>query len=226
MHLLIVEDDVELCNATKQSLEQEGYHVTVCYDGNDALSYSSQYSYDLIILDRLLPGKDGISILSHLRNENNHIPVIMVTALDSLNDRIDGLDSGADDYLAKPFAISELKARIRALLRRPHSLKQKNAISYGDIELNPFSHILYCNEKSIQLSKKEAYLLEYLMLNPTQTLTREQILLRVWGEEAQVDEGSLDTYIYFLRRHLKSLQSKVLVKTVHGLGYHLDFSKS
>lgn len=223
MHILIVEDDVDLCNATKESLLQDGYQITTCYDGEDALSYLSLYSYDLMILDRMLPGQDGISIVSKLRANNIHVPVLMVTALDGLNDRIDGLDSGADDYMVKPFEVTELKARIRALLRRPQILEPRDCIIFGDIKLNPFDYTLSCNNQSIQISKKETSLLEYLIINQTQTLTREQIILRVWGEEADVDEGSLDTYICFLRRHLNSLQSRVLVKTVHGLGYHLYY---
>ncbi len=223
MHILIVEDDVDLCNATKQSLLQDGYQITTCYDGEDALSYLSLYSYDLMILDRMLPGQDGIEVLSKLRSNNIHMPVIMVTALDGLNDRINGLDSGADDYVVKPFEVTELKARIRALLRRPQAFEPRDCIIFGDLKLNPFDFTLSCNNQSIQISKKESFLLEYLIMNQNQTLTREQIILRVWGEEADVDEGSLDTYIYFLRRHLKSLQSKVSVKTVHGIGYHLNY---
>lgn len=223
MHILIVEDDVDLCNATKQSLLQDGYQITTCYDGEDALSYLSLYSYDLMILDRMLPGQDGIEVLSKLRSNNIHMPVIMVTALDGLNDRINGLDSGADDYVVKPFEVTELKARIRALLRRPQTFEPRDCIIFGDLKLNPYDFTLSCNNQSIQISKKESFLLEYLIMNQNQTLTREQIILRVWGEEADVDEGSLDTYIYFLRRHLKSLQSKVSVKTVHGIGYHINY---
>lgn len=223
MNILIVEDDIELCNATKTCLGQEGYQVTICNDGSEALSFLSQYSYDLMILDRMLPGLNGIQIMTTIRTNKNPMPVIMVTALNGLNDRIDGLDSGADDYLVKPFAMPELKARIRALLRRPHTFETSSFLCFGDLKLNPYDYTLSCNDKLVQISKKEASLLEYLMLHPTQTLTREQILLRVWGAEAEVNEGSIDTYIYFLRRHLKALQSKVSVKTIHGLGYHLEF---
>ncbi len=223
MHILIVEDDVDLCNATKESLLQDGYQITTCNDGEEALSFLSLYSYDLMVLDRMLPGQDGISIVSKLRANHIHMPVVMVTALDGLNDRIDGLDSGADDYVVKPFEITELKARIRALLRRPQVLEPRDCFIFGDIKLNSFDYTLNCNNQSIQISKKESTLLEYLIINQSQTLTREQIIIRVWGEQAEVDEGSLDTYIYFLRRHLKSLKSKVSVKTVHGLGYHLHY---
>jgi DNA-binding response OmpR family regulator len=220
MLILIVEDDIELCNITKQSLLREGYNVESCHNGAEALSCLLQYSYDLVILDRLLPGLDGVSIMKKLRETGNNLPVIMVTALDGINDRIDGLDSGADDYLVKPFAISELTARIRALLRRPRTMEIMNTVSFGDLMLNPFELTLTCHSKHIKISKKESMLLEYLILNQTQTLTREQIILRVWGD-SEVEEGNLDTYVYFLRRHLKSLYSKVVVKTVHGLGYHL-----
>jgi DNA-binding response OmpR family regulator len=168
----------------------------------------------------MLPELDGVSIIKKLRNTGNYVPVIMVTALDGVTDRIDGLDSGADDYLVKPFAVSELTARIRALLRRPRTMEIMNTVSYSDLILNPFELTLTCKGKLLKISKKESMLLEYLITNQTQTLTREQIIYRVWGE-SDIEEGSLDTYVYFLRRHLKSLQSKVAVITVHGLGYHL-----
>lgn len=220
MQILVVEDDLELCNIINLRLKREGYNVESCHNGPDALACLLQYSYDLVILDRMLPELDGVSIMKKLRNTGNYVPVIMVTALDGVTDRIDGLDSGADDYLVKPFAVSELTARIRALLRRPRTMEIMNTVSFSDLILNPFELTLTCKDKLIKISKKESMLLEYLIINQTQTLTREQILHRVWGE-SDIEEGSLDTYVYFLRRHLKSLQSKVAVKTVHGLGYHL-----
>ncbi len=220
MKILVVEDDIELCNIIELKLKREGYNVESCHNGQDALACLLQYSYELVILDRMLPELDGVSIVKKLRNTGNYIPVIMVTALDGVTDRIDGLDSGADDYLVKPFAVSELTARIRALLRRPHTMEIMNTVSFSDLILNPFELTLTCKGKLIKLSKKESMLLEYLIINQTQTLTREQIIHRVWGE-SDIEDGSLDTYVYFLRRHLKSLQSKVVVKTVHGLGYHL-----
>ncbi len=220
MQILVVEDDLELCNIIDLRLKREGYHVESCHNGSDALAYLLQYSYDLVILDRMLPELDGVSIMKKLRNTGNYVPVIMVTALDGLTDRIDGLDSGADDYLVKPFAVSELTARIRALLRRPRTMEIMNTVSFSDLILNPFELTLTCKDKHLKISKKESMLLEYLIINQTQTLTREQILHRVWGE-SDIEEGSLDTYVYFLRRHLKALQSKVAVITVHGLGYHL-----
>lgn len=220
MQILVVEDDIELCNIINLRLRREGYHVESCHNGSDALACLLQYSYDLVILDRMLPGLDGVSVVKKLRNTGINIPVIMVTALDGLTDRIDGLDSGADDYLVKPFAVSELTARIRALLRRPRTMEIMNTVSFSDLILNPFELTLTCKDKLIKLSKKESMLLEYLIINQNQTLTREQIIHRVWGE-SDIEEGSLDTYVYFLRRHLKSLQSKVAVKTIHGLGYRL-----
>jgi DNA-binding response OmpR family regulator len=220
MQIFVVEDDLELCNIINLRLKREGYHVESCHNGQDALTYLLQYSYDLVILDRMLPGLDGVSIVKKLRNSGNYVPVIMVTALDGVTDRIDGLDSGADDYLVKPFAVSELTARVRALLRRPRSMEITNTVSFSDLLLNPFELTLTCKDKLLKLSKKESMLLEYLIINQNQTLTREQIIHRVWGE-SDIEEGSLDTYVYFLRRHLKSLQSKVSVITVHGLGYRL-----
>lgn len=222
MRLLIIEDDIKLCNTMKKQLEHNDYNVDVCSQGDDALFYVSRQFYDLIILDRMLPGLDGLSILQILRKKGITTHVIMVTALSGINDRIDGLDSGADDYLAKPFVMEELSARIRALLRRPQSIQDSSILHFLDIALDTKSRKLTCNSVSNELSKKECELLEFFLRNPNQILERELLLNRVWGPDAFATDGNLDNYMSFLRRRLKLLKCKVQIKTIHGIGYRLE----
>ena len=179
-------------------------------------------AYDLILLDRMLPELDGLAILKAIRQNHISIPIILTTALSSVDDRIAGLDCGADDYLVKPYAIEELLARIRALSRRPHVFSDQTCLSFLDIQFDMEARILTCNEKEQRLSKQKALLMEFFLRNPGKTLTREQIFLRVWGSESAVEDGNLDTYIYFLRKHLRSLGSCANIATVHGMGYRLE----
>lgn len=222
MRILIIEDDRELCTLLSISLVQGGYETDVCYTGNDGLFYARQQVYDAIILDRMLPEIDGLTVLEALRRQGICTPVILATALDGLNERIRGLDAGADDYLVKPFAVEELMARIRAVTRRPGSLQISPELSVFGLHLSPETHRLTCREASLTLSKKEAALLGYLMKNPGQTLPRARILSYVWGSSCEVEEGNLDNYIYFLRRRLKSLHAPAKLVTVHGVGYRLE----
>lgn len=172
----------------------------------------------------MLPEIDGLSILRAIRQNRLTVPVILTTALDTVSDRIDGLDCGADDYLVKPYAIEELMARIRALSRRPQTFLEHQTLSYQDIRFEPDSRILSCSGVKAQLSKREALLLECFLHNPEKTLAREQIFSRVWGPDGTVEDGNLDTYIYFLRKHLRSLKSRVGISTVHGFGYRMEDS--
>lgn len=222
MRVLIVEDDHELSEAVAVQLVKEGYDVDTCDSGEDMLYYVMQQTHDLIILDRMLPKKDGLSLLELIRQKGIITPVIMVTALNGLNDRIDGLDAGADDYLVKPFAMEELLARIRAILRRPRKLENPEIITYGDLTLDLGQSIAKKGDKKTTLSKKEKALLEMFMRNHNQILNREQILYRVWGSECNVEDGNIDNYIYFLRRRLKSIDCSVTIKTVHGIGYRME----
>ena len=224
MRILLIEDDRDLCLAMALSLEKEGYRTDQCHSGPDALLYLEEQVYDCLVLDRMLPGIDGLTVLELIRRKKIHTPVILATALGSLNDRILGLDTGADDYLVKPYAIEELMARIRALSRRPRMLAEHETLSYLDISFNPDGRLLICKGKELRLSGREALLLEFFLKNPEKTLAREQIFNRVWGPDGIVEDGNLDTYIYFLRKHLRTLKSRTVIRTVHGLGYRMEDS--
>ena len=222
MHILIIEDDQELCDALQLQLLARNHTTDCCHTGSDALYFALNGAYDLILLDRMLPEIDGMTVLRSLRQNHIGTPVILTTALGALNDRIDGLDCGADDYLVKPYAIEELLARIRALARRPHSLLDQPCLAYLDIRLNPDTRVLSCNGKELNLSRRKALLLEYFLRNPEKTLGREQIFSRVWGIDGAVESANLDTYVYFLRKHLNALESQVSITTVHGTGYRME----
>lgn len=222
MHILIVEDDRELCDALRLQLKARNHTADCCHTGSEALYRAMKNAYDLILLDRMLPEIDGLSILRSIRQNHITVPVIMTTALDTINDRIDGLDCGADDYLVKPYAVEELMARIRALSRRPQAITDYQRLSYLDIDFDPGSRILSCGQHERQLSRREALMLEFFLRNPEKTLIREQIFSRVWGPDGTVEDGNLDTYIYFLRKHLRSLDSRTVISTVHGLGYRME----
>ena len=222
MRILFVEDDKELCDAIKLQLEQAGYVTDCCCQGQEAFYYAAEYPYDVIILDRMLPQMDGLSVLGGLRRMNITTPVIITTALDGINDRIDGLDAGADDYLVKPYAVGELLARIRALTRRPGNFKQSPAAACLNISLDPEKRELTGPQGTLQRSKRESALMEYLIRNAGQVLPRGLILSYIWGPDSEVEDGNLDNYIYFLRRRLKSIGALPRIKTVHGIGYRLD----
>jgi DNA-binding response OmpR family regulator len=222
MRILIIEDDIKLCQTMKKQLETASYTVDTCYTGDDSLYYVSKQLYDLIIMDRMLPNLDGLSIIQIMRKRGITTPVIMVTALVGINDKIDGLDAGADDYLAKPFSIEELFARIRALLRRPQTLQNFNQLIFSNMKLDLNSRILSTEAMNCELSKKECDLLEFFIKNKGQILERELILSRVWGPDAFASDGNLDNYISFLRRRLTSLACKAQIKTIYGIGYRLE----
>lgn len=222
MRILVIEDDKDLCRLICLALGDAGYDTDHCHTGSDGLFYAQNQVYDAIILDRMLPEIDGLTVLEALRRRRLQTPVILATALDSLQDRINGLDAGADDYLPKPFAVEELLARIRAVTRRSGNLLVSSDLIVSGLSLNPDSHQLSFGGASLTLSKKESALLEYFMKNPDQTLPRSRILSYVWGSSSDVEEGNLDNYIYFLRRRLKSLETPVKLTTIHGVGYRLE----
>ena len=222
MHILIIEDDRELCGALKEQLDVRSHHVTCCHTGSEALYCAMNGVYDLILLDRMLPEIDGLSILRSIRQSRIDTPVILTTALGTVDDRIDGLDCGADDYLVKPYDINELLARIRALSRRPKVFTGHQCLFYQDIRFDPDARILSAQEREEKLTKREALLMEFFLRNPEKTLKREQLFSRAWGPDGAVEEGNLDTYIYFLRKHLRTLKSPASITTVHGVGYRLE----
>ena len=222
MRLLLIEDDESLCLSLSYQLRQDGFAPETCHDGEEGLLWARQQGYDLILLDRMLPGMDGLTLLRQLRREGIHTPVIFLTALGQLGDKTGGLDAGADDYIVKPFAYDELLARIRCVLRRPAVLSGGVLLRYWDVTYDPGSLTLRRGAASTALSKRLGDLLELFLRNPGQTLPRQTILLRVWGMETEVEDGNLDNYTYFLRRSLRKVGSTLRLTTVRGIGYRLE----
>ena len=224
MRILFVEDDTALNATVSALLKKEGFLVTSCMDGDEGYWYAEQNIYDLLLLDRMLPGKDGLTLVQELRRAQVHTPVILLTALGDVRDRVDGLDAGADDYLIKPFSVEELLARIRSIARRPRVLHEsKDKLQVGDLSFDVKKNFLE-NKTHItcNLSKREGHLLELFFTNPGQILTRDFLLSKVWGLDDAVENGNLDNYIHFLRRRLRSLNSDVLISTIRGTGYRLE----
>lgn len=224
MRILIIEDDKSLAETLRFQLEHNHFETDVCYDGEEGLHFIEQRSHDLILLDRMVPVLDGISVLKITREKNISTPIIFVTALGALNDKITGLDCGADDYLVKPFDFEELLARIRCILRRPSKWEGNKPLDFGDISYHIEQKKVFCGNLSCSLSAREGDLLELFLRNPFQTIPRASILSKVWGPDAEVEDGNLDNYIYFLRRRLKSVKSSVQLKTIRGIGYQLEVS--
>ena len=224
MRILLVEDDKNLSETLSFQLNQAGFAVDACENGEDALYYIEENIHDLILLDRLLPFIDGVSLLKKIRSSGNETPVILLTALGELDEKITGLDAGADDYLVKPFAFEELLARIRSICRRPRNWQEADDLSFGDITYHPFTNHLKGPKGACTLSKKEGALLNVFLQNPSQTLPRATLLSKVWGLYADVEDGNLDNYMHFIRRRLKSVSVCVSIKTVRGIGYHLEDS--
>ena len=223
MNILMIEDDKELCDAVSFRLEQDGFSITACHDGEEGLYYMQESPFDLVILDRMLPHMNGIEVLKEARTRQIRTPILMLTALGELDDRLTGLNGGADDYMVKPFAFEELLARIRCLLRRPAVYQDSvKSISLGDVSFVPETRTLSSWEKTCTLSSREGELMEVFLRNPGQTLPRQLLLSRVWGLEADVEEGNLDNYIHFLRRRLKTVESTLQIRTVRGVGYQLE----
>ena len=214
MRILLIEDDQSLCDTVKLQLQNQGYTVDSSYDGEEGLFFIKQQAYDLIILDRMLPSLDGISVLKAMRLLNIAVSVIMVTALNSIGDKVTGLDAGADDYLAKPFAIEELLARIRALSRRPTAWITSHSLSYGNTDFDLDNLTL--------IGPNSKLLFEAFFKQPASILPRPLLLSRVWGPYAEVEEGNLDNYIHFLRRRLRTVESNLELKTIRGIGYTLE----
>lgn len=224
MRILLAEDDVKLNETLVYGLTQAGFIVDTCFDGTDALFYGEQNIYDAILLDRMLPGMQGTEVLETLRLRGITTPVILITALGTLSDKVEGLDLGADDYLVKPFAQEELLARIRCVTRRPHRILDEETQSLADISWFPVECRLTGPLGSCTLSKREASLLEAFLKSGGATLPRNHLLLKVWGPESDVEDGNLDNYIHFLRRRLKTVGSSLAIKTMRGIGYSMTES--
>ncbi len=223
MKVLVVEDEHKIANSIKKGLEQESYAVDVAYDGNDGYDLASSESYDLMILDLMLPGLSGIEICKKLRTNSIHTPILILTAKGQLKDKVDGLDSGADDYLTKPFAFEELLARSRALIRRPHATSG-TVLCLDDLSLNTLTYEVKRGAKSIQLSSKEYALLEYLLRHIGKTITKEQIINHVWNYDSDVLPNTVEVYVGYLRNKIdKPFPEKTnLIHTIRGFGYKLE----
>lgn len=222
MRILLAEDDVNLNKSLTERLASHGFEVDSCFDGDEALYYAEQNIHDVILLDRMLPHMDGTKVLQKLRAENIAVPVIIITALGTLGDKVTGLNLGADDYLVKPFEFEELIARIQCVTRRSLTINMTNVLELADISYNADSNVLSCNGESCSLSNREGALLEVFLRSPNQTIPRGTLLLKVWGPDSDVEEGNLDNYIHFLRRRLKNVGSSLELRTVRGIGYFLE----
>ncbi len=220
MRILIVEDEHKIAAFLKRGLVEEGYAVDVAYDGDDALDWLLVVPFDLIILDVLLPKRSGVEVARALRARGFHMPVLMLTARDAVEDRVRGLDSGADDYLTKPFAFSELLARIRALLRREPGARA-SLLHIADLTLDPAAHRVTRADVLITLANKEYQILEYLLRNPNRVLTRTMIVEHVWGYDFDSESNVIDVHIRSLRRKLDDTHATKLIHTVRGVGYRL-----
>ncbi len=226
--VLLMEDDLDLCRSIQQELMKNGYSADCCNDGETAMLYAlnTDYGYDLAIVDRMLPVIDGLTIIKAMRRKNIQIPVIIITGMSALDDRVDGLDSGADDYLVKPFHIRELMARVRALTRRPQQIRETAELSYGDLYFDYHNRKITCNGHELVLTAKETELLSVLMKQPETAFSREQLVLKVWGSNADIEPGNVDNYISFLRKRLRELHSHCEIKTIYGSGYRLEKSNA
>jgi len=219
MRILVIEDEKKIASFIKRGLKEEGHMVDVAYDGEEGYQMSGENDYDLILLDIMLPKRDGISLCRQLRDDGVTTPVLMLTAKDSVQDKVTGLDSGADDYLTKPFAFEELLARIRALMRKRSPLATK--LQAGDLVLDMLSHRVTRAGKEILLTMKEYALLEYLMRNAGTVVTRTMITEHVWDIDFDTSTNVIDVYINYLRNKIDSGQQKKLIHTVRGRGYLL-----
>lgn len=222
MKILLIEDDVNLCDALAFQLRQEHHETDICHDGRDGLDLFLQDAYDLVLLDRMLPTMNGLLVLKRARAAGIKTPAIIITALGELYDRIEGLDSGADDYLVKPFAYEELSARIRSLSRRSGKGEPHELLCYGDVTYDTDIRELSGPGGSLMLSSREGRLAEIFLREPETLLRRMVILARVWGADAPVEEGNIDTYIHFLRKRFATVKSTLSLTTIRGAGYRLE----
>ncbi len=225
MRVLIVEDEVRLAATLQDLMELDGYAADVCHDGESGLDNALTGIYDVVILDVMLPKMDGFSVLRQLRASGSAVPVLMLTARSELSDRVSGLDQGADYYLTKPFEPKELMACVRALGRRQPELRNTDQIQCADLTLEKSSFTLSCGERSVRLSRREFDMMELLMLNQKQVITKESLLLKIWGYESDAEDNNVEVYISFLRKKLDHLHSQVRIKTIRMVGYCLEFPK-
>ncbi|MCD7812032.1 MAG: response regulator transcription factor [Ruminococcus sp.] len=222
MKLLVVEDEVQLADALTEILKRNKYIVDTAYNGNDGLDCALSGVYDCIILDIMLPGMNGIEILRNVRAEHLSTPVLLLTARSEVEDKINGLDCGADDYLTKPFVTGELLARVRALTRRKGDIFDENKMTFNSLVLNKNSCSMSFNGNDVKLSLKEYQIMELLIANPRRILPKERIIEKIWGFESDVEYNNIEVYISFLRKKLNAIGADTQIKTARGIGYSLE----
>lgn len=222
MKLLVVEDEMQLADALSEILKRNMYSVDTVYNGTDGLDNALMGVYNCIILDIMLPGMSGIDVLRNLRKEKINTPVLLLTARSEVEDKINGLDCGADDYLTKPFVTGELLARVRALTRRKGELVDENRLDYNGLELAKNTCSVVWQGNDVKLSLKEYQIMELLISNPHRILPKERIIEKIWGYESDVEYNNIEVYISFLRKKLTAISAPVQIKTARGIGYSLE----
>ena len=224
MRVLIVEDEHKIARALKKALEQESYAVDISYDGDNGYAMATTEPYDVAIIDRMIPGEyNGLAIVKAMREAKIHTPVILLTAMSSVHDRAEGLDGGADDYLVKPFALEELLARVRALLRRPAE-QQANILTVGDLSMDTVNYSVKRASDTIRLTSKEFALLEFLLRNQGRPLSKDVIISHVWDYDADILPNTVEVYIKYLRNKIDIPYKTKLIHTIRGFGYKLETS--
>lgn len=222
MKILIIEDEYSLADAIAETLKKEKFTVTIKTDGEEGEDEALTNIYDLILLDVMLPHKNGFEILQTLKEEKIETPVIMLTAKSEMTDKLNGLENGADDYITKPFHMRELMARVKIILKRKSNLEDTNVLEYEDLKLDLKNGKMISEENEIQISGKELELLEILLINKNQTINREKLADKIWGYDSDAEYNNVEVYISFLRRKLKLLKSNVKIKAIRGIGYKLE----
>ena len=222
MRVLVIEDEARLAATLQDLMELNGYTADVCHDGEAGLDNALTGIYDVILLDVMLPNLDGFTVLRRLREAGNAAPVLMLTARSEVSDKVEGLDRGADYYLTKPFDPKELLACVRALARRQPELRNPDVLEFGGVRLDKNSFTLSCGERSVRLSRKEFDICELLMRNRNLVLTKESLLVKIWGYESDAEDNNVEVYISFLRKKLAHIRAKVRIRTIRMVGYCLE----
>lgn len=222
MKILIIEDEYSLADAIAETLQKEKFQVNVITNGEDGENEALTNIYDLILLDVMLPKKDGFEILINLREEKIETPVIMLTAKSEMSDKLNGLENGADDYITKPFHMRELVARVKVILKRKTNIQDTNVLEYSDLKLDLGTGKMCVDDTEIVINGKELDLLEILLVNKSQIVNREILANKIWGYNSETEYNNVEVYVSFLRKKLKLLKSKVKIKAVRGIGYKLE----
>ncbi len=222
MRILIVEDEKGLADALVQIFHKNKYIADACYDGEDGLDNALSGIYDIIVLDVMLPKMNGLDVLRELRKQKVTTPVLLLTARDTIADKVAGLDVGADDYLTKPFSMEELLARVRSLNRRNANVICENVLRWSDLTLNLATYELFCGSQSVKMGLKEFSMMELFLKNGSMILSKETLIVKIWGYESDAENNNVEVYVSFLRKKLTHIHSKVSIKTVRGVGYCLE----